>query len=134
MSYQRFSNLMPIEDRTSSPIIMQFLRPGLLSCRSLSFNSPRGPVEPPPSNGYLTSFEEKATSQEEKCCCGNYNSITCDITGDKCTDKHHISIGCYQRCIKDQPEVKPIFGDCSKCETLNSKKWEIDYEGGDDIR
>ena len=91
-------------------------------------------MEPYPDLRYVLSLQEEAACQEEKSRCGNHHSITCNVTWDKCTNKHHISIGCYERSIKDHPEVKetavefePVSGYSSKCEALNGEEWEINY-------
>ncbi|KAJ7975260.1 TPR repeat-containing thioredoxin TDX [Quillaja saponaria] len=98
-------------------------------------------MKPTPVRGYLSSLEEESTSQKEESCGGNDNCIASDVTWNQCTNKHHICISSNQRGKEDHPEVKEIAFEmkhessyCSKCETLNGEKWEIDNEGGNDIR
>ncbi|KAI7986258.1 hypothetical protein LOK49_LG14G00059 [Camellia lanceoleosa] len=97
-------------------------------------------MEPHPVLRYLRRLQEKAASEEEDSCCGDHDCITSDVTRNKCTNEHHVSVSSDQRGIKDEPEVnetasemKYEMGDRNECETLNGKKREVNNEGGNDI-
>ncbi|WVZ25752.1 hypothetical protein V8G54_004296 [Vigna mungo] len=100
----------------------------------------RNIVKPPPINGYLSLLEEETAGQKEECCCGYDYCIPCDVTRHECTDKHHICISSNKRGIKCQPEIQEtafqaehFSGYGSKCESLNSEKWEVNNEGRNNI-